>query len=146
MIQTGTIAAVAVAFARFTGVFVPALTPDVFLGFTAHLPSGDIQIGLSPQRLLAIVSVVVLTWINIRGVRTAAVIQTALTGIKLASLAALVVLGLSIGRNALRDHCQLWTWILGRNFIRAAAAQHRGRDDRRAVRHGCLEQRRLCGR
>jgi APA family basic amino acid/polyamine antiporter len=99
VIQTGTIAAVAVAFARFTAVFVPALTPAVFLGWTAHLPSGDIQIGLSPQRLLAIGSVVVLTWINVRGVRTAAVIQTTLTGIKLASLAALVLLGLSLGRN-----------------------------------------------
>ena len=101
VIQTGTIAAVAVAFARFTSVFVPALTPDVFLGWTAHLPSGGIQIGLSPQRLLAIVSVVALTWINIRGVRTAAVIQTTLTGIKLASLGALVVLGLTLGRNHL---------------------------------------------
>ncbi len=101
VIQTGTIAAVAVAFARFTSVFIPALTPAVFLGWTAHLPSGDIQIGLSPQRLLAIVSVVVLTWINIRGVRTAAVIQTTLTGIKLASLAALVLLGLTLGRNHL---------------------------------------------
>ena len=101
VIQTGTIAAVAVAFARFTSVFIPTLTPDVFLGWTAHLPSGDIQIGLSPQRLLAIASVVALTWINIRGVRTAAVIQTALTGIKIASLAALVVLGLTLGRNHL---------------------------------------------
>ena len=101
VIQTGTIAAVAVAFARFTAVFVPALTPDVFLGWTAHLPSGDIQIGLSPQRLLAIFSVVALTWINMRGVRTAAVIQTALTGIKLAALGALVVLGLTLGRNHL---------------------------------------------
>src|SRR5580692_98248 len=101
VIQTGTIAAVAVAFARFTAVFVPSLTPEVFLGWTAHLPSGDIQMGLSPQRLLAIVSVVALTWINIRGVRTAAVIQTTFTGIKLASLAALVLLGLTLGRNHL---------------------------------------------
>ena len=101
VIQTGTIAAVAVAFARFTAVFVPALTPDVFLGWTAPLPSGDIQIGLSPQRLLAIVSVLALTWINVRGVRTAAVIQTTLTGIKIASLGALVVLGLTLGRNHL---------------------------------------------
>jgi len=101
VIQTGTIAAVAVAFARFTSVFVPSLTPEVLLGWTAHLPSGDIQIGLSPQRLLAIASVLALTWINIRGVRTAAVIQTTLTGIKLVSLAALVLLGLTLGRNHL---------------------------------------------
>jgi len=93
VIQTGTIAAVAVAFARFTAVFIPALSPDVFLGGTVVLPSGPIEVGLSAQRLVAIASVVVLTWINIRGVRTAAFIQTSLTIIKVATLAALVLLG-----------------------------------------------------
>src|ERR1700694_444456 len=102
VIQTGTIAAVAVAFARFTSVLVPSLTPDVFLGTTLHLPRpiGDIAVGLSPQRILAIASIVLLTWINVRGVRTAAFIQTSLTAIKVAALAALIVLGLTIGRNA----------------------------------------------
>src|ERR1700694_3327761 len=102
VIQTGTIAAVAVAFARFTSVLVPSLTPDVFLGTTLHLPRpiGDIAVGLSPQRILAIASIVLLTWINVRGVRTAAFIQTSLTAIKVAALAALIVLGLTIGSNA----------------------------------------------
>src|SRR5205807_6650777 len=100
VIQTGTIAAVAVAFARFTGVFFPALSPDVFLGTTINLGSGPLQVGLSPQRLLAIASVVLLTCINVRGVRTAAVIQTSLTAVKTASLAALILLGLTIGRHA----------------------------------------------
>jgi APA family basic amino acid/polyamine antiporter len=100
VIQTGTIAAVAVAFARFTAVFFPALTAETFLGFTLPLPSGPIEVGLSPQRVLAIASIVVLTWINIHGVRTAALIQTSLTAIKAASLAVLIVLGLTIGRNA----------------------------------------------
>src|SRR5437763_730226 len=76
VIQTGTIAAVAVAFARFTAVFFPSLSPDVFLGTTVNLGSGPIQVGLSPQRLVAILSVVVLTWINVRGVKTAAMIST----------------------------------------------------------------------
>src|SRR5438094_910748 len=63
VIQTGTIAAVAVAFARFTAVLLPALTPDVFLGGTIAFPQpiGPITVGLSPQLLLAIASVVVLT-------------------------------------------------------------------------------------
>ncbi|OGU09865.1 MAG: amino acid transporter [Gemmatimonadetes bacterium RBG_16_66_8] len=100
VIQTGTIAAVAVAFARFTSIFVPALSPEVFLGGAITLPSGPIQVGLSPQRLFAILSIIVLTWINVRGVRTAAVIQTSLTIVKTAALATLVVLGLSIGRQA----------------------------------------------
>ena len=97
VIQTGTIAAVAVAFARFTGVLIPALSPDVFLGFTAQLPSGPIDVGLSPQRLLAIASIVVLTWINLRGVRTAAFIQTSLTAVKTLALAALILLGILYG-------------------------------------------------
>jgi APA family basic amino acid/polyamine antiporter len=102
VIQTGTIAAVAVAFARFTSVLIPWLTPDVSLGTTLHLPQpiGDIVVGFSRQRILAIASIVLLTWINVRGVRTAAIIQTSLTTIKTAALAALIVLGLTIGRNA----------------------------------------------
>ena len=102
VIQTGTIAAVAVAFARFTGVLFPALTPDVFLGGTLNFPQpiGPITVGLSPQRVLAVASIVVLTWINVRGVRTAAFIQTSLTAIKTLALAGLVLLGLTIGRNA----------------------------------------------
>jgi APA family basic amino acid/polyamine antiporter len=102
VIQTGTIAAVAVAFARFTSVLVPGLSPDVFLGTTLHFPQpiGDIAVGLSAQRIFAIVSIVVLTWINVRGVRTAAFIQTSLTVIKTAALAGLIVLGITIGRNA----------------------------------------------
>jgi len=102
VIQTGTIAAVAVAFARFTSVLVPSLSPDVFLGTTIKFPDpiGPIAVGLSPQRIFAIVSIVLLTWINVRGVRTAAVIQTSLTAIKTAALAGLIVLGITIGRNA----------------------------------------------
>src|SRR5439155_1056065 len=63
VIQTGTIAAVAVAFARFTSVFWPGLSPEVFFGFTMHFPKpiGDIAVGLSPQRILAVLSVALLT-------------------------------------------------------------------------------------
>ena len=104
VIQTGTIAAVAVAFARFTSVLWPSLTPDVYPGLgttiTFPQPIGAIAVGLSPQRLFAIASVVLLTWVNVRGVRTAAIIQTSLTAIKVATLAAVVLLGLSIGRHA----------------------------------------------
>src|SRR5258708_6708951 len=102
VIQTGTIAAVAVAFARFTSVLFPSVTPDVFLGTTLHFPQpiGDIAVGLSAQRIFAILSIALLTWINVRGVRTAAFIQTSLTAIKTAALAALIVLGITIGRNA----------------------------------------------
>src|SRR3989441_10390821 len=104
VIQTGTIAAVAVAFARFTSVLWPALSPEVLPGLGTPLPLpqpiGDIAFGVSPQRMFAIVSIVLLTWINLRGVRTAAFIQTTLTAIKTATLAGLILLGFTIGRNA----------------------------------------------
>jgi APA family basic amino acid/polyamine antiporter len=54
---------------------------------------------LSPQRLLAIASIFILTWINVRGVRVAAFVQTLLTSIKVLSLVALILLGLTIGRS-----------------------------------------------
>jgi APA family basic amino acid/polyamine antiporter len=96
VIQTATIAAVAVAFARFTAVLFPSLTETVFLGGQV----GGYSLGVSWQRLFAIFSVVVLTWINVRGVRTAAIIQTTLTAVKTAALVGLIVLGITIGRNA----------------------------------------------
>ena len=111
VIQTGTIAAVAVAFGRFLGVLWPAITPDRFGWF----PQGDIcvswlgcrdastqaiQLGLTPQRLIALISVWVLTWINLRGVREGKIIQTTLTLVKTGALALLILLGLTIGRNA----------------------------------------------
>ena len=100
VIQTGTIAAVAVAFAKFTAIFWPGLSEATWFGGTVNLGTGPINVGISPQRLFAIASVIVLTAINARGVRAGARIQTTLTIVKTLSLAALVVLGPLIGRNA----------------------------------------------
>jgi APA family basic amino acid/polyamine antiporter len=103
VIQTGTIAAVAVAFGRFLGVLVPSLTPDAFTWLphaTVKTPGGSIEIGLSAQRIVAILSVWVLTWINLRGIREGKFIQTTLTVIKVTALVALILLGLTVGRNA----------------------------------------------
>jgi basic amino acid/polyamine antiporter, APA family len=100
VIQTGAIAAVGAAFARFGGVLWPALTPDVFFGTTVHLPSGSIEIGLSRQRVAAIASILFLTWVNIRGVRMAGSLQTALTVLKTTALLALIAIGFTVGRHA----------------------------------------------
>src|SRR5438094_1347545 len=68
VIQTGTIAAVALAFARFTSVFWPGLSPDVFFGLPmdSPRPTGDIAVGLSPHRIPAALAVAPLTWLNVR--------------------------------------------------------------------------------
>jgi basic amino acid/polyamine antiporter, APA family len=115
VIQTGTIAAVVVAFSKFLAVLWPGLTPDVWLSL-GHIPApGDalfallghpsahpqsIEIGVSWQRLFGIGIVLLLTWVNAQGVKTAAWIQTVFTAAKVLALAALVLLGLAIGRNA----------------------------------------------
>ena len=103
VIQTGTIAAVAVAFGRFLGVLWPAITPDRyswFPQFNFSTPGGPIEVGLSPQRLIALISIWFLTWINLRGIREGKFVQTTLTLVKTGALVALIVLGLTIGRNA----------------------------------------------
>src|SRR4029079_2144144 len=103
VIQTGTIAAVAVAFGRFLGVLWPAITPDRYSWFpqmdftTAGAP---VQLGLSPQRLIALISLWILTWINLRGIKEGKWVQTTLTVVKTVALAGLIVLGLTVGRHA----------------------------------------------
>jgi len=113
VIQTGTIAAVGVAFARFLSVLWPAISPDVFLSL-GRVPSlGDllftllgrppatpqvIEIGVSWQRIVGIGTVLLLTWVNVQGVRTGAWIQTVLTGAKVIALGGLILLGLTVGR------------------------------------------------
>ena len=102
VIQTGTIAAVAVAFGRFLGVLIPSLGPDRFSWFPRidfATSGGAVEVGLSPQRLIALISIWVLTWINLRGVREGKLVQTTLTVVKTGALALLVLLGLTIGRN-----------------------------------------------
>ena len=103
VIQTGTIAAVAVAFAKFLGVVWPASSPGLytwFPHFTIQTGSGPIELGLSPQRVVALAVVWSLTWVNLRGVREGKFVQTTFTIAKAGALALLVILGLTFGRNA----------------------------------------------
>src|SRR5687767_15802878 len=95
VIQTGTIAAVAVAFGRFLGVLWPDITPDRygwFPQFDVNTPGGVIQLGLSPQRVIALISIWILTWVNLRGVKEGKLVQTTLTIVKTGALAALIIL------------------------------------------------------
>lgn len=93
VIQTGTIAAVAVAFAKFTAYLIPAFSEENIL----------LDLGLftiSGAQLLAIVSVIFLTYVNSRGVKNGKIIQTSFTLTKIAALGGLTLLGLLFGANA----------------------------------------------
>jgi APA family basic amino acid/polyamine antiporter len=101
VIQTGTIAAVAVAFARFLSVLFPGITPDVFLSL-GHLPmpGGPVELGLSYQRIVALLVVLVLTLVNARGVTLGARVQTTFAIAKVGALALIILLGLTLFRRA----------------------------------------------
>jgi basic amino acid/polyamine antiporter, APA family len=90
VIQTGTIAAVAVAFAKYTGHFVPSLGPDNIL-----LNLGFVKI--SSAQLLAILSIIFLTYVNSRGINYGKIIQLTFTAAKLIALFGLIILGLIVG-------------------------------------------------
>src|SRR5438067_5013870 len=95
VIQTGTIAAVAIAFAKFLGVFVSAVSPDNYL--VAPISLGHYAISLSLEQLVAIALIALLTWTNTRGLEVGKIIQNTFTFAKTAALAAVVVIGLSLG-------------------------------------------------
>jgi APA family basic amino acid/polyamine antiporter len=92
VIQTGTIAAVAVAFAKFLGVFVPAVSAQSWLFRLG-------AVGVNTQQAVAIALIVFLTWVNTNGVRTGSIIQNVFTIAKVGALAALIILGIVAGRN-----------------------------------------------
>ncbi len=93
VIQTGTIAAVAVAFTKYSAVFMPALGPDNVL-----LNLGFVKVTLGS--LYAIASLVLLTWLNSRGVQSGKLIQNVFTSAKLIALLGLIVVGIAVGLNS----------------------------------------------
>ncbi len=92
IVQTGTVAAVAVAFARFSGVLFPAIKSEMWIGIGG--------IGLSGERLLAIAVIALLTWSNLRGLNLGKLIQNFFTSAKLLSLLMISVVGCLIARNS----------------------------------------------
>ncbi len=92
VIQTGTIAAVAVAFATFAGTLWPALSP------AGHL----VTRGPSPVQALAVAVILVLTAVNARGLEAGRAVQNLFTAAKVATLVVLVGLGCAFGTAAAR--------------------------------------------
>ncbi len=98
IVQSGTIAAVAVAFANFTGILIPAISGTNYL--IEPIVFGSYAVGLSTQQLLAIFSIVLLTFINTCGLNFAKWIQNSFTITKTLALLALVLIGLIFGWNS----------------------------------------------
>jgi APA family basic amino acid/polyamine antiporter len=111
VIQTGTIAAVAVAFARYLGVLMPAVSPSVWVIPPLNL-SANYAVSLSTQQLVAILVILGLTVLNTRGLALGKLIQNLFTSAKTVSLLALIGIGLFLGRDAevvRANFTDLWT-------------------------------------
>jgi basic amino acid/polyamine antiporter, APA family len=111
VIQTGTIAAVAVGFARYLGVLFPSISPTTWIVKPIALGS-KIAVSLSLQQFVAIVMIIFITFLNTRGVRLGKLIQNIFTSAKTLSLIGLILIGVFVGRNhaAISDNfSHFWT-------------------------------------
>jgi APA family basic amino acid/polyamine antiporter len=111
VIQTGTIAAVLVGFARYLGALVPWIADDNYLVPPLHISTGY-ALSLSTTQLVAIVVIVLLTWTNTRGLQFGKIIQNVFTTAKTGALVGLILVGLLLGWNhtAVADNFgNLWT-------------------------------------
>src|ERR1700748_560001 len=95
VIQTGTIAAVAVGFARYTGVLIPWFSESNYL--IPPIRIGGYALSLSTAQLLGLAMIALLTYMNTRGLKLGKLVQNVFTTAKTGALIALIVLGLIVG-------------------------------------------------
>jgi basic amino acid/polyamine antiporter, APA family len=127
VIQTGTIAAVAIGFARYLGVLFPAISPNSWIIPPINL-SSRFAISLSMQQLVGVLMIVFLTFLNTRGVRLGKWIQNIFTSAKVIALVGLILLCLFVGRNAAAiadNFSHLWA-VRGANTITPGVESLRG--------------------
>jgi APA family basic amino acid/polyamine antiporter len=111
VIQTGTIAAVAVAFGRFLGVLWPTIAESHYIVPPVHLSTGY-AVSLSTAQLVGVLLIALLTWTNTRGLEYGKIVQNVFTTAKTGALLALIALGLFAGWNAIAvdaNFGDLWT-------------------------------------
>ncbi|MGN6530495.1 MAG: APC family permease [Ginsengibacter sp.] len=111
VIQTATIAAVGVAFSRFTAYLIPEVGENVFL-FSAG------KFHISAAQILAIASIIFLTYTNTRGIKGGKIVQTTFTSIKLLSLFGLIILGFLLVKHSFWNE----NWQTGLNAVQLEKA------------------------
>jgi basic amino acid/polyamine antiporter, APA family len=111
VIQTGTVAAVAVGFARYLGSLWPSVSENLYLVAPVHVTE-RYAFSLSTAQLVGVLLIALLSWTNSRGVRYGRVVQNVFTSAKLGALLGVIVVGVLIGRSAVATHANfgdLWT-------------------------------------
>jgi APA family basic amino acid/polyamine antiporter len=127
VIQTGTIAAVAIGFARYLGVLFPSISPNRWILPPINF-SSKFAISLSVQQLVGVLMIIFLTFLNTRGVRLGKWIQNIFTSAKMISLLGLILLCVFVARNATAiadNFSHLWA-IRGANTITPGVGFLRG--------------------
>jgi APA family basic amino acid/polyamine antiporter len=115
VIQTGTIAAVGVGFAKYLGVLWPNISADNYIIEPIHLidfGGRGYAISLSTAQLVGVLLIILLTWMNTRGLRLGKLVQNTFTVTKTGALLALIVLGLAVGWSSgavSANFSDLWT-------------------------------------
>jgi basic amino acid/polyamine antiporter, APA family len=99
VIQTGTIAAVSVGFARYFGALVPWIADDTYLIPPIH-PTSGYALSLSTTQFVGILMIALLTWTNTRGLEYGKIIQNVFTTAKTGALAGLILVGVLLGWNS----------------------------------------------
>ena len=92
VIQTGTIAAVAVAFAKFSGVLIPWISDQNIL-------INIVRLKITSAQVTAVLCIVALTWVNLMGLREGKMVQNVFTLTKTAALIGIILLGIIVVRN-----------------------------------------------
>lgn len=105
VIQTGFIAAVAVAFAKYLGIFIPVLSESVVL-FRIFL--GSHSFAFNSAQAVGIVSIILLVIVNCFGIKLGAAIQNIFTFLKLLALALLIILGFGLGKGSFSNFLPLF--------------------------------------
>ncbi len=111
VIQTGTIAAVAVGFARYLGVLWPGVSESSYIVEPIRL-SSNYAISLSTTQLVGVLMIALLTWMNTRGLKLGKLVQNIFTVTKTGALIALIGLGVTVGYQAIAagpNFGDLWT-------------------------------------
>jgi len=130
VIQTGTIAAVGMAFAKFTGVLFPGVSEQV-IWFKADFLRYTFKFG--PVQIVAIASILVLTWVNLRGVHEGKRVQNVFTSGKFLLVVAFILVGILFASNsdsiatnlsyfwdpAVKDKAGQWVPLTGMTLIAA---------------------------
>lgn len=111
VIQTGTIAAVSVGFAKFLGVLAPSISQDNYIISPIRIGS-SYALSLSTAQLIGVLMIALLTWMNTQGLKLGKIIQNIFTISKTGSLLALIILGIIVGWRSDIVHANfgnLWT-------------------------------------